>query len=258
MYAKPYNGKTIKKEIYDYDIIKYKLTIGKGGLTTLRRLAVGGYQLPVEIPFIIGVCKQFKEKIKAIQGSEPTNKEIIFTNIEFNQDFKKTRLEGLTCVTLENLYFIYKIYQKGDGYRLEAKSRKGLQMTEEALIQVLGGNQNTIELYQISQDILTRLDGLEKSYVKTNGLINFIIKSIYNTKNIHKKSISKSRSVKGEIVRESYTKEYYNIDKKESGAIHNIFEASQKPVSDKIIKDDKNPEEKISSTKSNEEDIVYF
>lgn len=230
-----------EKEIWDYEFIKYKLTINKQGKVTLRRLAVDGVQLPIEIPFIIGVCKRLKEKIKSINQSEPTNKEVIFTNIEINQDFKKTRLEGANCVTLEGLYLIYKVYQKGEDCRLEAKSGKGLQMTEEALIQVLEGNQNTLELYKISQDILTRLEDLEKSNDKTNMLINHIYKILFNFGN--NSPVNETKSLEREVIKTSFVKSS-KIIKKELRAIKNIFEetSGQDKKTDEFINNDGNQE----------------
>ncbi len=246
---------TGETEIWDYDFIKYKLTITKEGKVTLRRLAVNGFQLSIEIPFVIGVCKRLKEKIKGISQLEPTNKEIIFTNIEFNQDFKKTKLEGANCITLESLYLIYKVYQKGEDCRLEAKSGKGLQITEEALIHVLEGNQNTLELYKISQDILTRLEDLEKSNGRTNMLINHIYKILFNLGD--NKSINETKSLEKEVVETSYIKSS-KIIKKELKAMNNIFE-TQSENKEKIVGNINKQEVKTDRLdKPDEYEIVYF
>ena len=239
------------EEDFDCGAIKYTFVIGRTSKqATLTRIAVDGIQIPVEIPTIMAVCEHFKYRIKNYTGSVPTDKEIIFELIEFNQTFENMKLNFGKCFTLETLNCMYKIYQKDIGVRVETKLK---DITAETIFEFFRGNYKIIELENEIEKIVESQKNME-NYLR---YISKVLSPFFNQVAGDKKEI-KFEETKKEIVEESYIKESSKITKKESKTIHNIFDVSSKPINDKIISDEKKPEEKVTDNKLDEKDIVYL
>ncbi len=63
--------------------------------------------------------------------------------IEFNKDYSNLRLDGLNCITVDNLVEQFKLYQKKRGLRIEHKTK--VPLTVENIVDMLSSNPNSIE-----------------------------------------------------------------------------------------------------------------
>lgn len=267
-----YNGVYIEED-FDCGAIKYKFTIGSTSKqATFTRMAVDGVQIPVEIPTIMVVCRDFKNKIKNHTGIEPTNKEIIFKLIELNQDFENMKLNFGNCFTLETLNCLYKIYQKKKGVRVETKLT---DVTAETLFEFFRGNYKIIELEEIVKRIAESQENIENYLIYVSRVLSSFHKPI-DLISEDKKEIRIKETKETKI---SYVEKYPVIPKRKNQPVfNNIYKFSKKQIenekidfekisnlifdnsSQEINKKEKEnkPKEETDRPVKDEYDIVYF
>ena len=90
------------------------------------------------------VAGYFQEQISKYSDSRPSFKDISVQTIEFNKDFTNLRLDGVKCITLDNLSEQFKVYQKKLGLRIEHKTK--IRFNVENVVDMLATDPNSLEL----------------------------------------------------------------------------------------------------------------
>lgn len=129
--------------------------------------ATVGAEPPLTLREFKLLIKIFKDKVKERIGIEPTDKDIVVTSIELNQDYCGLRLDGINCVTLDGFYgFIEKIYNKKDCVRKEVKICQPISL--ESLYTLLTGGFKNFVLSDYVFNLGKKVERLEKDI----GILN--------------------------------------------------------------------------------------
>ena len=127
------------KQTLSCELTNYEFMIGKGSKRATLRLStpkIKGTDYPINISSITLAFALFKELVLKHSGVKIQMKDVVINSIEFNKDFTNLKLEGVNCITMENLIEQFKIYQKSDKLRSEHKIK--VPMNAEELIKLLG------------------------------------------------------------------------------------------------------------------------
>ena len=121
-------------------LINLEFTISKTGNATMRISADN----PLNVSSIAVVYEYFSELIKHYSTDDISQKDVYLSSIEFNKDYLNVRLDGVKCITIDNLIEQFKVYQKQSGLRIEHKTKA--KFTVENIIDMLQNNPNSLEI----------------------------------------------------------------------------------------------------------------
>lgn len=125
---------------HSLDLVNLKFIINNSGKATLRLAS----DYPLNVSSICIMAGYFQEQINKYSNSRPTFSDIKVQTIEFNRDYNNLRLDGVKCITIDNLTEQFKIYQKKLGLRIEHKTK--IKFTVENVVDMLSTNPNSLEL----------------------------------------------------------------------------------------------------------------
>jgi hypothetical protein len=127
------------KQTLSCDLTNYEFIIGKESKRATMRLStpkIKGTDYPINLSSITLAFALFRELVLKHSDQKVQMKDVQVSSIEFNKDYSNLKLEGVNCITMENLVEQFKIYQKSDKLRSEHKIK--IPMNAEELIKLLG------------------------------------------------------------------------------------------------------------------------
>lgn len=142
---------------YSLGIINAEFILSSNGNATIRIAADN----PLNVSSICIVYAYFKELISKYSDQIITEKDVYVKTIEFNKDYANLRLDGLNCITLDNLNEQFKIYQKKIGLRVEHKTK--VDFNVHNIIEMLTSNPNNPEITKKVSDQGEQLERLTKA-----------------------------------------------------------------------------------------------
>ena len=134
-----YPGRLIETT-HSLNLLNLKFIINNQGKASLSVSS----DFPLNVSSICLVAGYFKEQISKYSDSSPSFKDIMVSTIEFNKDYSNLRLDGVKCITLDNLTEQFKVYQKKIGVRIEHKTK--IKFNVENIVDMLSSNPNSLEL----------------------------------------------------------------------------------------------------------------
>ena len=144
-------------------LINYRFEIGEVSKQATLHIST---EYPINISAIESVYMTFAGLVEKYAGYKPETKDVTVSSIEFNQDYANLKLEGVNCITLENLIEQFKLYQKTNGLRVEHKIKVPIQL--ETIMDMLTNSSISSDIYdnilslKKGQDL--NLDMLKKVY----------------------------------------------------------------------------------------------
>lgn len=138
IYIPDYIGSKISKTLSS-DLINTEFSIGAKSKQATMRIStpkVNGTDYPLNLSSITLAYFLFKELVLKHAGKEITTRDVEVRSIEFNKDYYNLKLEGINCITLENLIEQFKVYQKSDKLRIEHKLK--IPFKADELFSILG------------------------------------------------------------------------------------------------------------------------
>jgi len=142
----------------------FERSYGNVGLKVLfgrKRQRVTGYlSCPegLDLNSLILVLETFRYVVAAYVGVFPSDDVLRVKMVEFLQDYQKTRLDGISCLTVESFLGSFeKLYNKSDGVRSEVRVHPD---SVEAIYTLLKGGVTSYNVVQLAFLTLTRLDKL--------------------------------------------------------------------------------------------------
>ena len=132
------NFQPVKKTI-NLNLIIVEFRISQKGRVTLRVAT----DYPLNVSSICMVYGLLCELLKKHTLASFAQSEVFIRTIEFNKDYSNLRLDGLNCITVDNLVEQFKLYQKKRGLRIEHKTK--VPLTVENIVDMLSSNPNSIE-----------------------------------------------------------------------------------------------------------------
>lgn len=127
------------KQTLSCNLTNYEFTICKATKKATMRIStpkVKGTDYPINLSSITLAFALFRELVHKFADVKIQMKDAQVSSIEFNKDYSNLKLEGVNCITLENLIEQFKIYQKSDKLRTEHKLK--IPLNAEDLIKLLG------------------------------------------------------------------------------------------------------------------------
>jgi len=124
---------------YSFNIINYEFVISNSGHASMRISSDN----PLNISSICSCYAYFSELLSKHSSDSITQKKCYISTIEFNKDYKNLRLEGVKCLTVDNLVEQFKLYQKKACMRIEHKTK--VKLTVENVVDMLTNNPNSLE-----------------------------------------------------------------------------------------------------------------
>jgi hypothetical protein len=127
------------KQTLSCELTNYEFTICKDTKKATMRIStpkVKGTDYPINVSSITLAFALFRELVFKFAEVKVQMKDVQVNSIEFNKDYSNLKLEGVNCITLENLIEQFKIYQKSDKLRTEHKLK--IPLNAEDLIKLLG------------------------------------------------------------------------------------------------------------------------
>ena len=115
-------------------------TISNSGNATFRIAC----DTPLNIASISMAFGYFQELILHYSDNQITSKNVYIKTIEFNKDYGNLRLDGVNCITIDNLCAQFKLYQKKLSLRLEHKTK--VDFSVQTLTDMLCSNPNTLNM----------------------------------------------------------------------------------------------------------------
>jgi len=154
---------------HSFGLINLEFIISKSGNATLRIASDN----PLNVSSICMVYGFFCELIERHIATAPSASEVYIRTIEFNKDYSNLRLDGVGCLTIDNLCEQFKIYQKKRGLRLEHKTK--VNFTVENIVDMLTNNPNSLESNVKLANQAKQIERIESALVKTNALLYKLI-----------------------------------------------------------------------------------
>jgi hypothetical protein len=133
-----YKNETVKQTL-SCDLTNFEFIIGKDSKRATMRIStpkIQGTDYPINVSSITLAFALFRELVFKFARIDVKMKDVQVNSIEFNRDYSNLKLEGVNCITIENLVEQFKIYQKSDKLRTEHKIK--IPMNAEELIKLLG------------------------------------------------------------------------------------------------------------------------
>jgi hypothetical protein len=135
----PNYQKEAVKQTLSCELTNYEFEIGKESKRATMRIStpkIKGTDYPINISSITLAFALFRELVLKFAQIKVQMKDVTVNSIEFNKDYSNLKLEGVNCITMENLVEQFKVYQKSDKLRAEHKIK--IPMNAEELIKLLG------------------------------------------------------------------------------------------------------------------------
>ena len=154
-----------------FNIINYEFVISIKGHASLRVSSDN----PLNISSICSVYAYFSELISKHSKDVITQSKVYISTIEFNQDYKNLRLDGVKCITIDNLVEQFKVYQKKTAMRIEHKTK--VKMTVENVVDMLTNNPNSLETnIKLSKVMEQNKALIDKTAINTDLIFKLIDK----------------------------------------------------------------------------------
>lgn len=125
---------------HSFGLINVTFIISQSGKATLRISADN----PLNVSSLCMAYAYFSEWLSQRYTGSITPKEVYISSIEFNKDYINLKLDGVCCITLDNLIEQFKVYQKKLGMRIEHKTK--VSLTVENVLDMLTNNPNSLEV----------------------------------------------------------------------------------------------------------------
>lgn len=138
VYIPNYQGNQVN-ETHSLSLINSEFIIGEKSKQATMRISTpkaNGTDYPLNTSSIELVFILFKKLVKEHTGIDITEKDTQVRSIEFNKDYENLKLEGVNCITFDNLITQFKAYQKNDKLRMETRVK--VPINAEQLIKLLG------------------------------------------------------------------------------------------------------------------------
>ncbi len=127
------------KQTLSCELTNYAFQIGKESKKATMQIStpkIKGTDYPINVSSITLAFALFRELVLKFADTKIQMKDVQVNSIEFNKDYSNLKLEGVNCITMENLIEQFKIYQKSDKVRSEHKIK--IPLNAEDLIKLLG------------------------------------------------------------------------------------------------------------------------
>lgn len=131
---------TIISSSYNLKLVNLEFSISLKGRATLRLSS----DYPLNVSSICMVAGFFTDQISKHSPDRPSFRDITVSTIEFNRDYSNLRLDGVKCITLDNLTEQFKVYQKKLGMRIEHKTK--VKFNVDNVVDMLSNNPNSLDL----------------------------------------------------------------------------------------------------------------
>lgn len=153
--------------IKDLNLVKldYNITNNK---CTLR--------VSTDYPLSVSAIVLIHEDIKQTLHLNINLNEIVIKSIEFNKDFSNLKLEGVNCISLENLFTQFKLYQKKIGLRVEHKTK--IPFSPQNMVDMLSTRPQNIELQIQLNKAQEQLEKLTRQSIFNTNQLNKLIEVI--------------------------------------------------------------------------------
>lgn len=157
--------KNIQEEIFDQRI---HITIGKGSQKATMNI---GAEKNIRLELLLALGERFKSLILLESGYFPKDQEIRIKKIEFNQDIRNLRFEGITCMTLTDAVGLFKLYNKQNPLRIRPEYRPQINVGLDEIKSLLKlgpiESNNRFYLDKKFLDLETKLDEKFKQTMST-------------------------------------------------------------------------------------------
>lgn len=125
---------------HDLGLLHAEFNISTIGTATLRLCC----DTPLNVSSL-GLAFGFFQSLIANHSNDTiTGRDVYIRTIEFNRDYSNLRLDGVNCITIDNLSSQFKLYQKKLSLRLEYKTKE--QFSAETLIDMLTSNPSSLDI----------------------------------------------------------------------------------------------------------------
>lgn len=138
-------------------LINLEFVISTKGKCTIRLST----DHPVNVSAICLVYGYLKELLSKYSNDIMTAKKVKVKTMEFNKDYTNLRLDGVKCITLDNLCEQFKVYQKKLGLRIEHKTK--IPFNVQSVTDMLNNDPNSLELHDKLNRQKEQLDRLTHS-----------------------------------------------------------------------------------------------
>jgi len=155
----------------DLDLMKLNVHINEQGYCSVRVST----DYPINVSSIVLLYKLLKEYLKEYSADEISTSMVKVNTIEFNQDHANLKLDGVNCITLDNLTAQFKLYQKSIGLRIEHKTKIGFGV--DNMIDMLTGSSASVDVSNRLTETIKRLDKLTGQAVYNTALLNRILEA---------------------------------------------------------------------------------
>jgi len=119
----------------------------------------------------------FQEQINKYSKAILSYRQISVKTIEFNRDYTNLRLDGVKCITLDNLVEQFKVYQKKLGLRIEHKTK--VLFNVQNVIDMLTTDPNSMDL---RLNLSKQKEQLDRLTIATSQHTQLLFKVIDNLK----------------------------------------------------------------------------
>jgi hypothetical protein len=136
---KDFPARLIKSTI-SLKLVNLEFTISTKGKAVCRLAS----DFPLNVSSICLYAGYYRELVTKYSNTPPPLGSIKVQTIEFNRDYANLRLDGVNCITLDNLTAQFKAYQKKRGLRIEHKTKVNLNV--ENVVDMLSSSPSTLDL----------------------------------------------------------------------------------------------------------------
>jgi len=164
------------KKVYEYKIATLSIESGKKSGKITGRISA---EPPLTHREMCLMGDFFISLIGELFGETPDPHDIQVVTLEVNWDYPNMRLEGVSCITLEDLFGLEKVYNREDGVRHEYKVKVALTLKEFRTLLIDGFSAvsvaSRIGVLEEGQGGLN--EGMEK-VIKGLSYLNGLLKSL--------------------------------------------------------------------------------
>lgn len=155
--------------IVKFNLVKLHIHISKTGYCTLRLST----DYPMNVSSICILFGYMCHYLKDYTSDVLTMDKIMVRTVEFNKDHANLKLDGVNCITLDNLATQFKLYQKKRGLRQEHKTK--VQFNTANMVDMLTGSATAIDISQRMTDTTNKLNKLTGQAIYNTALLNKLL-----------------------------------------------------------------------------------
>lgn len=167
-----YSGSFIQTS-HSLNLLNLEFILTNSGRCTLRLSS----DFPLNISSICLMAGYFQEQINKYSKALLSYRQISVKTIEFNRDYTNLRLDGVKCITLDNLVEQFKVYQKKLGLRIEHKTK--VLFNVQNVIDMLTTDPNSMDL---RLNLSKQKEQLDRLTIATSQHTQLLFKVIDNLK----------------------------------------------------------------------------